>query len=229
MSITLTSSKVCGQKTQATYSMPQALPNLSADIFLSGAIPMFVMDAAASEQSTFVGKIYYSQQYNSMKLNGTLTGSSGKNSSFVSFLFDGSAGEENPAVMVSYVTLPGKSSPQCVLLPNTFDDDDSDLDWYDEEKNPYYLGSREYTSIYFQKGTTLDVSSWSHSYSSDPYTTLMQTTSGFPVFVGGNLLAPFISEYEFPTFISELDWTDASTAAIPQSTFALPAYWGCQQ
>jgi len=228
--LTIYSSQICNQTTAPTYVAPKNFANLSGNIFLAGLIPMFSMDKASGENSNFEGRFYYSQQYNSMKINGTLTSNSGV-SSKVAYLFSGTQGDDNPAVMLSYVTLPSKSSPQCVLLPNTFDDDDSDVNIFSPSKNRYYLGTRDYTSIYFQKGSVFPVNTYSHASSgSDPYLTLYTRQSdGMPYFIGGNLLAPFIGDYEFPTFISEFDVNTVSTATLPKSTFDIPPVWECQQ
>jgi len=221
------SSEVCNQTKPENYSPPHDFSSLSGYIYLAGEIPMFVMSEASSVKSTFEGQFFYSEIYNSFKLNGTLYSPNGK-SSEASFLFDGT--NEGPPIMVSYVTLPGRSSPQCILLPNTFDDDDNEVDWFSNQKNPYSLGEREYTSIHYQKGTSFNVTAYSHGSTYDPYLTLMQRTSdGFPLFVGGNVIAPFLASNEYPSFISELDWTSFSTAGISKNTFTLPSSWHCQQ
>merc|ERR1712000_325875 len=130
MGIYAYSSAACQQSSIApnNYIYPKNFTNLSGNVYLAGQIPMFVMDKASTPKSTFEGNFYYSQTYNSMRINGTLSANDGSGTtSEVAFLFDGSNNNNNPAIMVSYANLPNSNSKQCILLPNTFDDDDSDL------------------------------------------------------------------------------------------------------
>ena len=226
------SNEICGQASPTYYVYPRNFTQLSGNIYLSGQIPMFVMDKSSTPSSTFNGDFFFSQTYNSLRINGTLRANDGSgDTSQVAFIFDGQTAKNgNPATMVSYVTLPNTSNRQCILLPNTFDDDDSEMDWFQPEKNNYYYGDKSYTSIYFNKGTTFNVTAYSRNLGDSPYTTLLQRTSdGYPVFLGGSLLAPMVGPYDNPTFISELNWSTMSTSSFPSSVFDLPTSWGCQQ
>ena len=227
------SSAACQQSSIApnNYIYPKNFTNLSGNVYLAGQIPMFVMDKASTPKSTFEGNFYYSQTYNSMRINGTLSANDGSGTtSEVAFLFDGSNNNNNPAIMVSYVNLPNSNSKQCILLPNTFDDDDSDLQWFAPQKNRYFYGYDTYSSIYFNKGTTFNVTTYGYNLNYAPYTTLMQRTSdGLPVFVGGSNFAPMVNSYDNPNYISEFDWSTMSTQSLSSSLFSIPSSWGCQE
>ena len=230
LKIYIESSAICNQVSPSYYSYPKNFTQLSGNIYISGKIPMFVMDKSSTPTSTFEGDFFFSQTYNSLRINGTLSANDGSgDTSQVAFIFDGqSVKNGNPATMVSYVTLPNASNRRCILLPNTFDD--SDMDWFQPEKNEYYYGEKSYTSIYFNKGTTFNVTAYSKNLGDSPYTTLLQRTSdGYPVVLGGFLLAPMIGPYENPKFISELNWSTMSTSSFPSSVFDPPTSWGCKQ
>ena len=233
ISIYVNSNTACNEYDNYEYNIdyvfPKILSSLSGNVYLAGQIPMFVMDKASTPKSTFEGNFYYSQTYNSMRINGTLSANDGSGTtSEVAFLFDG-ANNNNPPIMVSYVNLPNSNSKQCILLPNTFDDDDSDLEWFSPTKNLYFYGYDTYSSIYFNKGTTFNVTTYGHNVNYAPYTTLMQRTSdGLPVFVGGPLFAPMVNPDDNPNFISEFDWSTMSTQSLSSSLFSIPSSWGCQ-
>lgn len=228
------STSLCNSVMPSTYVSPEVYNNLSGEIYMQGTIPMFSMDsvALASDDTTFTGNFYYSYQYNSVKINGTLSNSNGE-SDYVQYIYKGNVGNGNPPLIVSQVHLPGSNNAQCVLIPNRFyyDDDEDEgqeANWFSSGKNPYYSLQRNYTSVYFSPGTEFVVNTWVKQISYEPAVTLMERVSdNMPVFVGLPLV-PFKADYVYQSFISELNWSALSTKVIPESMFDVPSSWGCE-
>jgi len=234
--IELNSNVVCSETIVPQYVAPVDHDYLTAPIYLSGELAMFLMSKVAYEQTEtqFVGTLYYSYPSMSYLINGTLSNSDGE-TDFVTFIFQGSS--DSPPKLFSYVTPPGKSSHACIIVANGFDYFDGGYyenatytsGWFSSEFNTVYTVPKEYTSIYFNKGSSFTVDTWSIGFQSSPWNTLMQRSdNGLPVYLSAYVLAPFSTDvYDGPAFVSELDWTNISFNSLPADTFSLPLSWGC--
>jgi len=228
MQIDASSSFLCSNPV-LTYEAPQAYTSLSGPIYMYGQLNMFTMDSISINsdggKTEFIGNFYFSSTYKSFKINGTLSDNNG-NSHDVSYVYNGNQPFENPALMTSEVYLPNSNVQSCVILPNSFDDDyDEVADWFSTGANPYMDNQRNYTSIYFQKGTSFTVDTWSFNKQYDQvFVNLMQRTSdNLPVSIGSLLLCPFVDTYSPSTFVSEIDWTNLDMSTLPESTFTTPS------
>jgi len=193
---------------------------LSGDIYMKGYMPMWAFDHVSSQngQNTFEGRFYYSANPPAYKINGTLSNSSGQ-SSRVGLIVTGERENREPPSSVA-VFQPNDHSLSCALLPNP--NSAYHLSWFNWTTSSFQV-TRPYESIYFEKGTTFNVT----EYFFTPYYTLMQRESDqATVALGQYFLMPFTDAYH-NTIISEVNWNTLDESTLPPSTFELPASWGC--
>jgi len=215
-------------ETLPPYVPPTYYTSFSAPIFMKGRIPFFLQDVLTSLNTEFVGNFYYSTQYG-VVMNGTLTNKNTGASHFVAFYYVKEM-SFNPPTLYNYVLHQGANTSGCYNLGNPSSSYAADI--FSVNNNFFQTVVREYTPIYFNKGSgaSFPVKTYSTSYYNtyETVVSLMQRLDGVPVFIGAPSLSPWAEWDDVGSYVSELNWLSINSTTLGANTFQPPASYGCQ-
>ena len=212
----------CAISDNLVYFPPTYYNSFSAPIYMQGRIPFFLQDVLTSLTSEFIGTLYYSNEYG-VVINGTMTNTTSGESHFVAFYYVVKL-PFNPPTLFNYVLHEGSSASACYNLGNT---NYYAQDIFSASYNSFISVDRVYTSIYFEKGTSFDVTSYTSTSSQNVITILQRVSDGLPVFLGVPLISPWADFREVGAFVSELDWNNIQSSPLSPDTFVPPPSLAC--